>query len=156
MIWDTCQATERPHLSPLARSPHVTAPAISAGMGRIPYGETRDDASTRLREVRKEKRLTLEEVAGRVGTTRQTVQRWETDGRSLTVKWLHKLAEALEVSVRDLLPGDDGLTEDERLMLNWMRNASPAERRTMDTVRVSLADAKREAFEHRQEPPKRR
>lgn len=120
-------------------------------MSRIPYGETRADASTRLREIRKAKRLTLEDVAALVGTTRQTVQRWEVDGRAITVKWLHKLAEALDVPVRQLLPGDDGLSEEERAMIEWMRIASPSERRTIDTVKGSLADARREAFEIRKD-----
>jgi transcriptional regulator with XRE-family HTH domain len=149
VICGECQAEEIDILSPLTRSRIVTAAAISSAMTRLPYGETPSDVSTRLRQVRKEKRLTLEEVAARIGTTRQTVQRWEVDGRALTVKRLHDLAHALEVPVRYLLPGDDGLTEDEREMVAWMRQASAGERRALDGVRQSLSDTRREAFETR-------
>lgn len=120
-------------------------------MKRLPYGETPDDASTRLRAIRKEKRLTLEEVAERVGTTRQTVQRWEVDGRNITVKRLHDLAAAFDVPVRMLLPGADGLSNEEREMVEWMRAATPSERRTVSSLRMSLAEARREAFETRKE-----
>lgn len=60
----------------------------------------------RLREMRKAKGLTLQQVAGRVkphGTTAQTIGRLETGARTLTLTWLHRIAEAMEVAPADLL-----------------------------------------------------
>lgn len=60
----------------------------------------------RLREVRKRKGLTLQQVAERVrphGTTPQTIGRLETGARKLTIDWLEKIAEAMEVDPAELL-----------------------------------------------------
>ncbi|RMF74474.1 MAG: XRE family transcriptional regulator [Alphaproteobacteria bacterium] len=60
----------------------------------------------RLREVRKRKGLTLQQVAERVppdGTTPQTIGRLETGARKLTLEWLEKIAKALEVDPAELL-----------------------------------------------------
>lgn len=60
----------------------------------------------RLREVRKRKGLTLQQVAERIrphGTTPQTIGRLETGARKLTIEWLQKIAEAMEVDPAELL-----------------------------------------------------
>lgn len=60
----------------------------------------------RLREMRKAKGMTLQEVAERVkpdGTTAQTIGRLETGARTLTLSWLHRIAEAMEVDPAELL-----------------------------------------------------
>ncbi|GAB4575465.1 MAG: hypothetical protein Tsb008_16220 [Rhodothalassiaceae bacterium] len=59
----------------------------------------------RLREIRKEKGLTLQQVAERVkpnGTTAQTIGRLETGMRSLTVDWIEKIADALGIDPSEL------------------------------------------------------
>ncbi|RME68410.1 MAG: XRE family transcriptional regulator [Alphaproteobacteria bacterium] len=61
---------------------------------------------TRIREIRKAKGMTLAQVAARVRprpTTAQTVGRLETGRRRLSLEWLHKLADALEVAPADLV-----------------------------------------------------
>ncbi len=60
----------------------------------------------RLREIRKAKGLTLQEVAERVkphGTTAQTIGRLETGVRTLTLDWVKRIAEAMEVDPAELL-----------------------------------------------------
>ena len=42
------------------------------------------------------------ELGRRLGVTRQTVNNWINGRRDITVGWLHKVANALEVRVRDL------------------------------------------------------
>ncbi|MEM6731599.1 MAG: helix-turn-helix domain-containing protein, partial [Myxococcota bacterium] len=49
----------------------------------------------RLRELRLELGLTLQEVADRLGTTPPTVSRLETGERELTFSWIEKFTEAL-------------------------------------------------------------
>ncbi len=60
----------------------------------------------RLREIRKAKGLTLQQVAERVkprGTTPQTIGRLETGARTLTLDWVRRIAEAMEVDPAELL-----------------------------------------------------
>ncbi|HEX7855768.1 MAG TPA: helix-turn-helix transcriptional regulator [Sphingobium sp.] len=60
---------------------------------------------TRIRDVRKAKGLTLEEVAMRCvpPTTAQTIGRLETGTRTVSVKWLNRIAAALDVVAGDLV-----------------------------------------------------
>jgi transcriptional regulator with XRE-family HTH domain len=60
---------------------------------------------TRIREVRKARGLTLEEVAARCAppTTAQTIGRLETGTRTVSVKWLNRIAVALDVQAADLV-----------------------------------------------------
>jgi transcriptional regulator with XRE-family HTH domain len=60
---------------------------------------------TRIREVRKARGLTLEEVAARCvpPTTAQTIGRLETGTRTVSVKWLNRIASALGVQASDLV-----------------------------------------------------
>ncbi|MET0372021.1 MAG: helix-turn-helix transcriptional regulator [Sphingobium sp.] len=66
---------------------------------------------TRIRDVRRAKGLTLEQVGARCDppTTAQTIGRLETGTRTLSVKWLNRIANALDVPSAALvqLPGQD-------------------------------------------------
>lgn len=59
--------------------------------------------TTRIREVRRRRALTLQALADKVGTTPQTIQRLETNNMTVSVDWLLRIAEALELSPADLL-----------------------------------------------------
>lgn len=60
---------------------------------------------TRIREVRKAKRLTLHQVAARCEppTTAQTIGRLETGMRTVSVGWLNRIAKALGVDPSELV-----------------------------------------------------
>ena len=60
---------------------------------------------TAIREVRRARGLTLEEVAIRCvpPTTAQTIGRLETGTRTVSVGWLNRIAEALAVDAADLV-----------------------------------------------------
>lgn len=57
----------------------------------------------RIREIRKARRLTLEQVAKAAGTTNQMVGMLERGDRTLTVEWLERLAPVLGVEPVELL-----------------------------------------------------
>ncbi len=59
--------------------------------------------TTRIRELRKTRGFTLQQLAERVGTTAQTIQRLETDNMSVSVDWLQRIAPALGVDPAVLL-----------------------------------------------------
>lgn len=60
---------------------------------------------TRIREVRKARGLTLDDVARRCDpqTTAQTIGRLETGTRTVSVGWLNRIAKALGVDAQDLV-----------------------------------------------------
>ena len=60
---------------------------------------------TRIRDVRRAKKMTLQDVADRCQppTTPQTVGRLETGTRTVSVGWLNRIAKALGVEAADLV-----------------------------------------------------
>lgn len=60
-----------------------------------------------IRRFRKEKGLTLAQVADRLGTTPQTVSRLETEVMTLTMDWLQRFADLFEIHPADLLDVPD-------------------------------------------------
>ena len=60
---------------------------------------------TRIRDVRRARRLTLQDVADRCDppTTPQTIGRLETGTRTVSVGWLNRIARALDVDAADLV-----------------------------------------------------
>ena len=62
----------------------------------------------RIREWRGKRRITLAELARRVGTSAQQMGRLEVGSRRLTQGWMVKLAAALEIRAADLFPLQDG------------------------------------------------
>lgn len=63
---------------------------------------------TRIREVRRARGMTLDDVAKACTppTTPQTIGRLETGTRTVSVGWLNRLAEALEVEAADLVQSE--------------------------------------------------
>jgi transcriptional regulator with XRE-family HTH domain len=62
-----------------------------------------DDLPNRIREHRAKKGLTLDDLAARVGTSNQQIQRLETGKRKLTADWLQRISAALDVEISSLL-----------------------------------------------------
>ena len=64
---------------------------------------------TRIREVRRARGLTLDDVARRCipPTTPQTIGRLETGTRTVSVRWLNRIAQALGVEAQDLVEGGE-------------------------------------------------
>ncbi len=58
---------------------------------------------TRIREFRKARNMTLKQLADKIGTTPQTVQRLETDNMTVSTSWLEKIAGAFGIEAADLI-----------------------------------------------------
>ena len=69
----------------------------------IPQESTRRKTTVRIREFRKLRGLTLLQLAEKIGTTPQTVQRLETDNMTVSLHWLDKISAALTVDPADLI-----------------------------------------------------
>lgn len=59
--------------------------------------------ANRIRQLRLERGMTLEELAEMVGTSLQQISRLELSDRRLSEKWIRPIAQALGVSPGDLL-----------------------------------------------------
>lgn len=68
---------------------------------------TKETVSARIREKRKEQRLTQQELADKAGVSLKTIQRWENGERSPRVEEMNRLAEVLQVSSAYLMGTDD-------------------------------------------------
>lgn len=66
-------------------------------------------SQNKIREARKAKGWTQQELAERIGTTQQTIQRYEAGTRNLKASLLAQLSEVLDVTVAYLL----GMNDDE-------------------------------------------
>ncbi len=62
----------------------------------------------RILELRKERRLTLAELADKIGSTPQQIGRLEKGERRLTTDWMEKIAIALDVPAEDLMSSSHG------------------------------------------------
>jgi transcriptional regulator with XRE-family HTH domain len=70
--------------------------------------EKRLALTSRVREYRKRKGLTLQQVAASMGTSAQTVQRLETGKMRMSLEWLEKFARALDVDTGELIANRPG------------------------------------------------
>ena len=66
---------------------------------------------TRIREVRRARGMTLDDVARKCEprTTAQTIGRLETGTRTVSIRWLNRIAKALGVDAQDLVQGGEGI-----------------------------------------------
>ena len=69
-------------------------------------GKKSSQVGSRIAALRKERGLTQEQLAERLHVTRQTVSSWETANSYPDVEMLAALAQALEVSVEQLIYGE--------------------------------------------------
>lgn len=66
-----------------------------------------------LRELRKEKNMTQEQLAEQFGTTSRSVSRWETGSNLPDLSLLVELASFYDVELNDLLKGEKTKADDE-------------------------------------------
>lgn len=64
--------------------------------------------STKIRDIRKSRGLTLQALADKVGTTAQTIQRLETGNMTVSIDWLMRIGHALQLVPAQLLDGPTG------------------------------------------------
>lgn len=105
--------------------------------------KTDDDLPIRMRYWRKQRGLTLKEVAEAMGCTEQTAQRYETGTRTTTLEVLARIARALDVEVADLLPASLNslaVNEREHKLLRAYRAAPDFGRRNLEVLAESMSD----------------
>lgn len=83
-----------------------------------------------MKELRRQKAVTQEQLAEMMHVSRRTVSRWETGANMPDLDLLLELADYYDVDVRQLLDGE--------------REDGPVEDETKETVRKAAADGKHE------------
>ena len=107
--------------------------------------------ANRIRQLRQERDLTLDELAAAIGTSFQQLQRLETGARRLSEKWIRPLAGALGVEPAALFADEPPninkvvkqskklrLSIEEVLVITWWRSLDLTEKRMI----ASFARAK--------------
>jgi len=95
------------------------------------------DIGTRIRTTRRERGITQEELADKVGVSRSAVAQWETGRTGQVTGNLSRIAEALEVNVEYLMYGDDKFAAgdvrqgDELALLRLYRECEPEDRQML-------------------------
>jgi transcriptional regulator with XRE-family HTH domain len=94
------------------------------------------DIGTRIKALRREKGLSQDELAQRVGVSRSAVAQWETGRTGQVTGNLSRIAGALDASVEYLVYGDDkrasGVMQgDELAMLRLYRECDPEDRQML-------------------------
>ena len=69
--------------------------------------------TNRIREIRLSRKLTLEKLAEKLCVDPRTVQRFETGERNVSLKWIEKIADALDVSPQELISGSNAERADQ-------------------------------------------
>jgi transcriptional regulator with XRE-family HTH domain len=106
----------------------------------------------RIREIRRERGWTQDQLASAVGVSRSAVAQWETGRAGQVTTNLTRIAEVLEVGVEFIMYGDDkrapieARVADEMALLRLYRDCSAEDRQLLlRTARRLVAGTRREA-----------
>lgn len=99
----------------------------------------------RIREWRRHRGLTLEQLAELVGSNNQTIGRYERGERSVTIDVLLQLAPALGCKPADLLPDPESiLSDEERRLIRASAELSPEDRAVLLRIAQTLVAGSKE------------
>lgn len=87
-----------------------------------------------LRELRKEKQLTQEQLAERFGVTSRSVSRWETSSNMPDLSILVELADFYDVDIRDIIDGErkgEDMNKEEKERLQLVADYAETEKNTL-------------------------
>ena len=110
------------------------------------------EMGSRIREVRRERGWTQDQLANAVGVSRSAVAQWETGRAGQVTTHLTRIAEVLEVGVEYLMYGDEKRVPavarlgDELALLRLYRECTAEDRQLLlRTARRLVAVSRREA-----------
>lgn len=87
-----------------------------------------------LRELRKKKQLTQEQLAERFGVTNRSVSRWETGSNMPDLSILVELADFYDVDIRDIIDGErkgEDMNKEEKERLQLVADYAKTEKNTL-------------------------
>ena len=78
-----------------------------------------ENIAKRLKKLRLEKRLTQDDLAGRLHVTRQAVSNWETGKTQPDIETLTQLAQTFGVSTEYLIYGQEPVKDSDAIKRTW-------------------------------------
>lgn len=96
--------------------------------------------TNRIKEFRKMRKLTLEELARKLNVSYSAVQKLESGTVDLDINWMRKISKVLEVKPYELLPIDmqpDEITPEEREILRMIRKSKDNNSNETTTTKAS-------------------
>lgn len=99
--------------------------------------------ANRIKEFRNRLKLSQEKLARAVGTTNQHIGYLERGERSLTQKWLNRLAPVLQCTPAELL-GERSVTAEEKELLDNLDSIPPKQRLMLIEMVRSMAEGTRQ------------
>ena len=87
-----------------------------------------------LKELRKEKQLTQEQLAERFGVTNRSVSRWETGSNMPDLSILVELADFYDIDIRDIIDGErkgEYMNKEEKERLQLVADYAETEKNTL-------------------------
>ena len=78
---------------------------------------------SRLKEARRELKLTQQEVADKLSVAVSTYRHWEKDTEPNSVLMVERLCDVVQISISWYIAGKhmDTLTKEEKILLDWFR-----------------------------------
>lgn len=100
---------------------------------------TNEQIGVRLREVRKRRGLTQEQLAEKIGVTFQQIEQYESGSSRLNSDRLQQIPTALEIPIGSLFDDNDerALTDEEMRLVKGFRSLSSDEVRTFIISSIS-------------------
>lgn len=96
---------------------------------------------TRVKELRKARKLTLEELADKVGSTKSYMWELENKRNANPSAWIvHKLARALDVTFDQLFLGEEEADAGERILLREYRSLNDGNKQLIGKIAVLLKE----------------
>lgn len=112
----------------------------------------------RIRDIRKRRELTLEQLGERMGTTQETALRLETGKLPLNYKWLLLAANALDVEPAALFGAVELRDDDERRLVDLYRQLNAGDQDRLLLIAEGFAgplEGRDENIYERENPPRR-
>ncbi len=86
--------------------------------------EERSELANKIKEYRKLRNMTAQDLSEKSGINLSTIKKYETDGRNPKLEQLQKIADALEVSIFEFLDIEIKSVSDILSLLNKMNDAT--------------------------------
>jgi transcriptional regulator with XRE-family HTH domain len=100
----------------------------------------------RISILRREKGVSLTDLAKAAGTTKAQIQKLERGDRRLSLDWMDRIARALDVKISDLLPADVIACRhgpEDREILEIVSQLPPEDRAILVRIAAGLLDTMR-------------
>lgn len=103
-------------------------------------GNEEDTPGLRLKKKRLAAGMSQEDLAEMIDTSGQSIHRYETGKRKMSLPLLRQMSSIFRCPVADFIPNGDGISDEERELIHWIRS-HPRDRAVVFSTYRSLRDS---------------